>query len=130
MVWSQDNLAQEAREILGGRFIVGVDVGRSRHDAMEIGETGVDYIAFGIPPHVQDRQTAIERRHELCQWWSEIFEVPCVAFDVDDLDQAAELAAAGADFIAIRLPEATSGEAVQAFTVAAVAALATAEAPA
>jgi thiamine-phosphate pyrophosphorylase len=102
--WSKDIAARyaEAREILGTRYIVGVDVGRSRHDAMSLAEDGADYVAFGIPPHVEDRASAAERRLELIGWWSEIFEVPCVAFDVEDAEDAAALAAAGADFIAIR----------------------------
>jgi thiamine-phosphate pyrophosphorylase len=103
--WSKDVAARytEAREILGTRYIVGVDVGRSRHDAMSFAEDGADYIAFGIPPHVEDRASAAERRLELIFWWSEIFEVPCVAFDVDSVEDATALAAAGADFVAMRL---------------------------
>ncbi|MDX2308158.1 MAG: thiamine phosphate synthase [Hyphomicrobium sp.] len=93
-----------ARESLGQRFIVGADAGRSRHDAMQLGEEGADYVAFGIPAHVGDRETARERREDLVGWWSEIFEVPCVAFDVDMAGDARALADAGADFIAIRLP--------------------------
>lgn len=94
----------EARETLGTRYIVGIDVGRTRHDAMTLGEAGADYIAFGIPPHVEDRETARNRRRELIAWWSEIFEPPCVAFDVDTPEDARDLSDAGADFIAIRLP--------------------------
>jgi thiamine-phosphate pyrophosphorylase len=94
----------EARDILGNRFIVGVDAGRTRHDAMTLGEAGADYIGFGIPAHVEDRDTARARRQELVAWWSEIFEVPCVAFDVDALDDASALAAAGADFVALTAP--------------------------
>ena len=103
--WSKDIAARyvEAREILGTRYIVGVDVGRSRHDAMSLAEDGADYIAFGIPPHVEDRASAADRRLELIFWWSEIFEVPCVAFDVDTAEDATALAAAGADFVAMRL---------------------------
>lgn len=102
--WSKDVAAQyaEAREVLGARYIVGVDVGRSRHDAMSLAEAGADYIAFGIPEHVDDRDTAAERRRELIGWWSEIFEVPCVAFDVESAEEAITLAAAGADFVAMR----------------------------
>lgn len=101
--WSKDIAARyaEARDILGTRFIVGADVGRSRHDAMSIAEDGADYIGFGIPPHVEDRAGAAERRLELVSWWSEIFEVPCVAFDVERAEDAVALAAAGADFIAM-----------------------------
>jgi thiamine-phosphate pyrophosphorylase len=95
----------EAREIVGGRFIVGGDVGRSRHDAMTIAEAGADYVGFGIPEHVEDRETARARRRELVAWWSEIFEVPGVAFDVDTFEDASELARAGADFVALPLPQ-------------------------
>lgn len=106
LCWSKDVIqrAAEAREILGHRYMLGVDVGRSRHDAMEMGEAGADYIAFGIPPHVEDRDTARARRIELVQWWAEIFEVACVAFDVETADDAERLAAAGADFVALTLP--------------------------
>lgn len=106
--WSKDVVARyaEAREILGTRFIVGADAGRSRHDAMQLGEMNADYIAFGIPPHVEDRETAAERRVELCQWWAEIFQVPCVAFDVETAQDARALAETGVDFVAVHLPPA------------------------
>jgi thiamine-phosphate pyrophosphorylase len=81
--------------------ILGGDAGRSRHDAMELGEAGADYVAFGIPPHVEDRDKASERQSDLIQWWSELFEVPCVAFDVPDPDAARHLASVGADFVAV-----------------------------
>jgi thiamine-phosphate pyrophosphorylase len=106
---------REARDILGTRFIVGVDVGRTRHDAMTLGEEGADYIAFGIPPHVEDRATARARRLELISWWSEIFEIPCVACDVETPDEAHLLAAAGADFIAVRVPPELTESGVAAF---------------
>ncbi len=103
--WSKAPAAAyaEAREILGNRFIVGVDAGRSRHDAMELGETGADYVGFGIPPHVEDLEKAISRRYELASWWAEIFEIPVVALDVRSEADARQLAGAKVDFIAIRL---------------------------
>lgn len=94
----------DARQIMGHRFIVGVDVGRSRHDAMSLGETGADYVGFGIPAHVEDRETARARQLALIEWWSEIFEVPCVAFDVETSQEAVALAQAGADFVALAIP--------------------------
>ncbi|HEX9881917.1 MAG TPA: thiamine phosphate synthase [Hyphomicrobium sp.] len=104
--WDKDIVARygEAREIVGGRFIVGADAGRSRDDAMSLGEAGADYIAFGIPAHVEDRDTARARRLDLIGWWSEIFEVPCVAFDVETAQEAAALVEAGADFVAVAMP--------------------------
>lgn len=92
---------REARKTLGPAAIIGADAGRSRHDAMELGEGGADYIAFGIPPHVTGRDIARERQLELIAWWSDVFEPPCVAMDVETADHARALANAGADFIAI-----------------------------
>ena len=43
-------------------------------------------------------------------WWSEIFEVPCVALGVESAAEAGRLAAAGADFIGIPLPSGLSAE--------------------
>jgi thiamine-phosphate pyrophosphorylase len=104
--WSKDIIAryEDAREILGGRFIVGADAGRLRDDAMTLGETGADYVGFGIPAHVEDRETARARQLDLVAWWSEIFEPPCVAFDVESVEDAARLARNGADFVALKAP--------------------------
>lgn len=115
----------EAREIAGRGASIGVDAGRSKHEAMVAGEAGVEYVAFGIPDHVGDREKAHKRRCELIAWWSEIFEVPVVAFDVTTSEEAGQLAAAGADFVSVTLPAreppAASGELVRA-TVTAIAA--------
>jgi thiamine-phosphate pyrophosphorylase len=89
-------------------IIIGADAGRSRHDAMELGESGADYVAFGIPPHVEDRAKAADRQRDLVAWWAELFEVPCVAFDVPDAESAHALAAAGADFVSSRVRSKTS----------------------
>lgn len=115
---------EEARETLGGRALIGLDAGRSRHDAMTVGEAGADYIGFGIPAFVKERETAIERRLELISWWAEIFEVPCVAFDVASPEEARALAEAGADFIAITVATGRSAAEVQDTIRAVVAAMA------
>jgi thiamine-phosphate pyrophosphorylase len=112
-----------ARELLGRGSIVGADAGRSRDAAMRLGEAGADYIGFGIPDFVTDRSSARERRLDLIQWWAEIFEVPCVALDVDAREDAEELARAGADFVAIRLASSTSTDAARDAVRAALAAL-------
>lgn len=94
---------EEARSILGQRFIIGADAGRSRDTAMRFGEAGAEYIGFGIPEFVGDTEAARARQLELIGWWAEIFEVPCVAFDVETASDAEALARAGADFVAVRL---------------------------
>jgi thiamine-phosphate pyrophosphorylase len=93
-----------ARQTLGRDGIIGADVGVSRHDAMLLAEAGAAYVAFGAPAHLSDRSRARERRDELIMWWGEIFEVACVALDVDQPEEAERLARAGADFVAVTLP--------------------------
>jgi thiamine-phosphate pyrophosphorylase len=61
---------REARRILGADRIVGANCGASRHLAMELAEAGADYIAF-----------AQSGREDLISWWTEIFEIPCIAAD-------------------------------------------------
>jgi len=97
-----------ARELLGSGSMVGADAGISRHAAMLLAEAGADYVGFGAPSHLKDRDKARMRRGELVSRWAEIFQVPCVAFDVDTPKEAASLAACGADFIAVTLPAALS----------------------
>jgi thiamine-phosphate pyrophosphorylase len=94
----------DARRILGTRGIIGVDAGISRDDAMTLAEDGAEYVAFGAPLDLNDLDKARARRAELVAWWAEIFEVPCVAFDVESPEAAEELARAGADFVAVTLP--------------------------
>jgi thiamine-phosphate pyrophosphorylase len=72
---------------------------RSRHDAMLAGEAGADYVMFGEPDRKGGRPplAAIEER---LAWWSELFEAPCVGYAAS-LDEVAQLAQAGADFVAL-----------------------------
>jgi thiamine-phosphate pyrophosphorylase len=86
-----------AIESLKPARIVGASVD-SRDDAMTAGELGADYVMFGWPSgrYVMDLEALVER----VRWWSEIFETPCVAF-APSIDAAAELARAGADFVAL-----------------------------
>ena len=94
-----------AREGLGASAIIGVDPGISRHDAMSAAEDGADYIAFGAPRQLGNRDKGRARRNALVAWWAEIFEVPCVAFDVESAPEAHELKRAGADFVAVAVGE-------------------------
>jgi thiamine-phosphate pyrophosphorylase len=71
----------------------------TRHDAMQAAEAGADYVMFG-EPDAAGRQLDFHTVVERVAWWSEVFQVPCVAFAAD-LDQVTTLAEAGADFVAI-----------------------------
>lgn len=85
-----------AREALGTQAIVGAAAGLSRHQAMVLGELGADYVAFG---HAGAPDNGAHRL-ELITWWAELFEPPCIAWDVATPHEAEALATAGADFIA------------------------------
>ena len=70
---------------------------------MELGESGADYVAFGIPPD-SDREPALQRRVDLVAWWAEVFEIPVVGLDVATSSEVESLTEAGADFLAARIP--------------------------
>jgi thiamine-phosphate pyrophosphorylase len=89
----------QAREHLGQRAIIGVGCNESRHVAMLLAELGADYVAFGQTPKAFGRER--EDRAELIAWWSEIFVVPCVAWNVETPEEAVDLARLGADFVAL-----------------------------
>jgi thiamine-phosphate pyrophosphorylase len=95
---ADDEAYRKARDLLGESASIGAGCGQSRHDAMRLAELGVDYIAFG--PAAASDIGGIDQYAELMAWWSEIFVVPCVAWNVDSPEDAARLAALGADFFA------------------------------
>ena len=89
---------QNARAFLGDSANIGVFCGLNRHDAMSLAEIGADYVAFG--PGSEREIDVIDQCADLIAWWSEIFVVPCVAWNIDRSGGAARLAALGADFVA------------------------------
>jgi thiamine-phosphate pyrophosphorylase len=87
-----------ARELLGESANIGVGCGFDRHEAMRLAEMGANYVAFG--PEQAGDLDAINQCAELMAWWSEVFVVPCVAWNIDAPKQAGQLAGLGADFVA------------------------------
>ena len=96
-----DGSVREAREELGPKAQIGVTCHDSRHLAMEAGEQGADYVAFGafFPSTTKDAKFHAEL--ELLEFWSELFEIPCVAIGGITPDNCAPLIKAGADFLAV-----------------------------
>lgn len=90
-----------ARKLVGNDAIVGVTCHDSRHLAMEAGEAGADYVAFGAfyPTDTKDPKAKAEL--ELLTWWQEMMELPCVAIGGITTDNARPLVEAGADFLAV-----------------------------
>ncbi|MDJ1158260.1 thiamine phosphate synthase [Chelatococcus sp. SYSU_G07232] len=79
--------------------IVGAGGLKSKHDAMLAGETEADYLMFG-EPRPDGWMPPLAEVAERARWWAEIFAVPCVAF-APTLDAVADLAATGAEFVAL-----------------------------
>src|SRR5574337_1001863 len=89
----------EALASLKPERIVGAGALRSRDDAMSAGEKGADYVMFG-EPFGSNPPIAFDALLARVSWWAEIFETPCVAY-AESLEDAEELARAGADFVAV-----------------------------
>jgi len=92
---------RDARKAMGDRRAVGVTCHASRHLAMEAGEAGADYVAFGAFFPTGTKDVTHHADVDLLRWWSEIFVVPCVAIGGITVDNCAPLVAAGADFLAV-----------------------------
>ena len=97
----EDGDPREARRILGPDAQIGVTCHDSRHLAMEAGEAGADYVAFGAFFPTATKQTEYRPELSILGWWSTLFELPCVAIGGITPDNATPLIAAGADFLAV-----------------------------
>ena len=91
----------DARERLGREVQIGVTCHDSRHLAMEAGEGGADYVAFGAFYPSATKDTQHRPQPEILEWWSGLFELPCVAIGGITPANCAPLVAAGADFLAV-----------------------------
>ena len=93
----------EAREELGRDMQIGVTCHASRHMAMEAGEAGADYVAFGafFESSTKDKGDAERPTIDLVEWWVQIFEIPVVAIGGITPENCKPLVEAGADFLAV-----------------------------
>jgi thiamine-phosphate pyrophosphorylase len=96
-----DGDIREARALLGPSAQIGRTCHDSRHLAMEAGEAGADYIAFGAFHPTTTKPSNYRPDPSILTWWSTVFEVPCVAIGGITPGNARPLVEAGADFIAV-----------------------------
>ena len=96
-----DGDPREARALLGPSAQIGVTCHDSRHLAMEAGEAGADYVAFGAFFPTSTKETRHRPDPSILTWWSTVFELPCVAIGGITPDNGRELVDAGADFLAV-----------------------------
>lgn len=97
----EDEDPREARAALGPAAQIGVTCHDSRHLAMEAGEKGADYVAFGAFFPTETKQVRHRADPSILAWWSALFELPCVAIGGITPENGRELVEAGADFLAV-----------------------------
>ena len=115
-----DGDPRDAREELGREAQIGITCHASRHMAMDAGEAGADYVAFGafFESTTTDKGDAERPSIETLEWWATLFEIPCVAIGGITPENCVPLIKAGADFLAVSGAVWNSDEvaAVNAFT--------------
>ena len=96
-----DGDVREARALLGPGAQIGRTCHDSRHLAMEAGEAGADYVAFGAFYDTLTKPSEHRPDPAILSWWASLFEIPCVAIGGITPQNGAPLVAAGADFLAV-----------------------------
>jgi thiamine-phosphate pyrophosphorylase len=91
----------EATEALQPKSIVGAGNLRVRHEAMEAGEAGADYVFFGLLD-LDETDEPHRKTLDLGAWWAELFEPPCVLLAGRTMASVEVCARTGADFVALR----------------------------
>ncbi len=100
-VGQEDTPYAEARRIVGADAIVGVTCKNSRHWAMEAGEAGADYVAFGAFHASGTKPPKVRATPDILLWWSQVMTPPCVAIGGITVENCPPLIEAGADFLAV-----------------------------
>lgn len=100
-VGQSDASYAEARRAMGPNAMIGVTCHDSRELAMDAAEAGADYVAFGAFFPTSTKETTHRPEVEILTIWQETVETPCVAIGGITAQNAAELARAGADFVAV-----------------------------
>lgn len=101
----EDMPLKQARAQLGEDKVIGISCHDSSHLAMEAGDNGADYIAFGAYFPTQSKAPEKLAKYgtpsvDMLEWWATYTVVPCVAIGGMTPQNCAPMVAAGADFIA------------------------------
>jgi len=100
-VGQDDMPARDARRLLGPDLTLGVTCHGSRDLAMQAGEDGADYVAFGAFYPSSTKQVTALLDPGILQWWSGMMELPSCAIGGITPENCAPLVRAGADFLAV-----------------------------
>ena len=100
-VGQTDTPAREARLVMGPDATLGVTCHDSRDLAMQAGEDGADYVAFGAFFPTATKEAPTRADVSLLAWWSELMELPVVAIGGITAANCGALVTAGANFLAV-----------------------------
>lgn len=120
-----DGAVADARALLGPDAQIGVTCHASRHLAMEAGEAGANYVAFGAFFPTGTKMVEHHAMPEILSWWTALSPIPCVAIGGITPGNCAPLVKAGADFLAVSAAIWTHPEGAGAAVVRLVEAIAT-----
>jgi thiamine-phosphate pyrophosphorylase len=100
-VGQDDMPARQARGLIGAERTLGVTCKGSRDLAMQAGEDGADYVAFGafFPSTTKEVKNLLDP--EILAWWSEMMELPSCAIGGITPENCGPLVQAGTDFLAV-----------------------------
>ena len=87
-------------ERLQNRMMVGVGGIKTRDDALDLGELRPDYVFFGRFGY-DNKPEPHARNLSLGRWWAEVIEIPCIVMAGSDIGSVVEVAATGAEFVAL-----------------------------
>ena len=100
-VGQEDTPAAQARQLIGPKLTLGVTCKNSRDLAMQAGEDGADYVAFGAFFPSTTKEVTVPADLEILTWWSELMELPCCAIGGITAENCTPLVQAGANFLAV-----------------------------
>ncbi|MFC5385637.1 thiamine phosphate synthase [Aquamicrobium segne] len=90
----------DAIERVQERMVVGCGGVKTRDEALELGEEGPDYLFFGRFGYDTDANPH-PRNLNLGAWWAEMVEIPCIVMGGNDVASVVDVAATGAEFVAL-----------------------------
>ena len=100
-VGQDDTPARDARRMMGPDLTLGVTCKGSRDLAMQAGEDGADYVAFGAFYPSSTKEVTNLLDPEILQWWHEMMELPSCAIGGITAENCGPLVRAGTDFLAV-----------------------------
>jgi thiamine-phosphate pyrophosphorylase len=83
-----------------GKSIVGANAGKTRDQALDVGEERPDYVFIGKLDG-DTHEDPHPRNLEMGQWWAEIIEIPAIIMAGSTVQSVTAAAATGAEFIAL-----------------------------